>query len=104
MADGDTLVIGGLFTNSTVSDKAKIPFLGDIPGLGKLFTRTKDQKAKTELVFFITPHILRKNSDQKVITPPGEAERLREGGGCSVPPVPGASEKSNYPLPIPTLR
>jgi type II secretory pathway component GspD/PulD (secretin) len=107
MADGDTLVIGGLYTNSTVSDKAKVPFLGDIPGLGKLFTRVKDQKVKTELVFFITPHILRKNSDQKVITPPGEAERLRDGGGCRVPEAPdgpGASGKSQFPLPIPTLR
>ncbi len=104
MADGDTLVIGGLFTNSTVSDKAKVPFLGDVPGLGKLFTRVKDLKVKTELVFFITPHILRKNSDQKVITPPGEAERLREGGGCTVPETPGASGTSQYPIPIPTLR
>ena len=99
MADGDTLVIGGLYTNSTVSDKAKIPLLGDIPGLGKLFTRTKDQKVKTELVFFITPHILRKNADYKVITPPGEADRLREKGSpCAVP------EKSSFPIPVPSLR
>jgi len=104
MADGDTLWIGGLYTNSTVTDKAKIPFLGDIPGLGKLFTRTKDQKVKTELVFFITPHILRKNSDQKVITPPGEAERLREGGGCSVPERSGPSDAGATPRPIPSLR
>ncbi len=99
MADGDTLVIGGLYTNSTVSDKAKVPLLGDIPGLGKLFTRTKDQKVKTELVFFITPHILRKNADYKVIAPPGEAERLRECG----PPL-AAPEKSSFPIPVPTLR
>jgi type II secretory pathway component GspD/PulD (secretin) len=85
MADGDTLIIGGLYTNSTVSDKAKLPFLGDLPGIGKLFSRTKDQKVKTELVFFITPHILRKKTDFKVITPPGEAERLRNA--CD--PVPG---------------
>lgn len=99
MADGDTLVIGGLYTNSTVSDKSKVPLLGDIPGLGKLFTRTKDQKVKTELVFFITPHILRKNADYKVITPPGEAERLRENGApCAVP------EKSAFPIPVPSLR
>ena len=85
MADGDTLIIGGLYTNSTVSDKAKLPFLGDLPGIGKLFTRTKDQKVKTELVFFITPHILRKKTDYKIITPPGEEERLRNA--CD--PAPG---------------
>ena len=91
MGDGDTLVIGGLYTNSTVSDKAKLPFLGDIPCLGKLFTRTKDQKVKTELVFFITPHILRKKTDYKIITPPGEAERLRGESGPCAPPKAGPS-------------
>ena len=90
MADGDTLVIGGLFTNSTVSDKAKMPFLGDIPCIGKLFTRTKDQKVKTELVFWITPHILRKKTDYKIITPPAEVERLRGQEAC---PAPGTGEK-----------
>jgi type II secretory pathway component GspD/PulD (secretin) len=78
MADGDTLVIGGLITKSTVSDKAKIPLLGDIPLLGKLFTRTKDVETKTELTFWITPHILRKRADFKVIVPPGERERLEK--------------------------
>jgi type II secretory pathway component GspD/PulD (secretin) len=85
MADGETLIVGGLYTNSTVSDKAKIPLLADIPGLGKLFQRTKDQRVKTELVFFVTPHILRKRSDFRVIAPPGEAERLGE------PCTPGAT-------------
>lgn len=89
MADGDTLIIGGLFTNSTVSDKAKMPFLGDLPGIGKLFTRTKDQKVKTELVFWITPHILRKKTDYKIITPPAEADRLRGQESC---PTPGAEK------------
>jgi type II secretory pathway component GspD/PulD (secretin) len=91
MADGDTLIIGGLYTNSTVSDKAKLPFIGDLPCIGKLFTRTKDQKVKTELVFFITPHILRKKTDYKVITPPGEAERLRNA--CDAAPTPPKSTR-----------
>jgi len=78
MGDGDTLIIGGLYTNATVKDNAKFPFLGDIPCIGKLFTRTKDSKVKTELVFFITPHILRKKSDYTVITPPAEKLRLGE--------------------------
>jgi type IV pilus assembly protein PilQ len=81
LADGDTLVIGGLYTDSTLKDTAKVPFLGDIPGLGCLFTRTRDQKVKTELIFEITPHILRKRTDFKVISPPGEKERLEGAGG-----------------------
>jgi type II secretory pathway component GspD/PulD (secretin) len=85
LADGETLIVGGLYTTSTVSDKAKVPLLAEIPVVGKLFERTKDQKVKTELVFFVTPHILRKRSDFKVIVPPGEAERLGE------PCAPGAT-------------
>jgi type II secretory pathway component GspD/PulD (secretin) len=90
IADGDTLIIGGLYTSTSISDKAKVPFLSDIPGLGKLFTRVKDQKVKTELVFFITPHVLRKKVDYKVIVPPGEAERLR--GACDLP-APGDASR-----------
>lgn len=88
MADGDTLIIGGLYTNATLKDTAKFPFLGDIPCLGKLFTRVRDQKVKTELVFFITPHILRKKSDYKIITPPSEKERLDQGGATCPGPTP----------------
>jgi|GEM_PF-2898792 len=86
MADGDTFVIGGLYTDSTLKDTAKVPFLGDIPGLGALFTRTRDQKVKTELIFEITPHILRKRTDFKIITPPAEKERLEGAGGGRCPP------------------
>jgi type II secretory pathway component GspD/PulD (secretin) len=88
MADGETLVIGGLYTNATITDEAKIPLLSEIPGLGKLFTRTKDTTVKTELVFFITPHVLRKRTDFKVITPPMEADRLK---GDPSPCLPGPS-------------
>jgi type II secretory pathway component GspD/PulD (secretin) len=89
MADGETLIIGGLYTNATIVDKAKIPLLSDIPGLGALFTRTRDTCVKTELVFFITPHVLRKRTDFKVITPPMEEERLR---GDKAPCLPGSSK------------
>ena len=88
MADGETLIIGGLYTNATIVDKAKVPLLSDIPGLGALFTRSKDTSVKTELVFFITPHVLRKRTDFKVIAPPMEEQRLKGAeGGC----LPGSS-------------
>ena len=88
MADGETLVIGGLYTDTTLKDTAKIPFLGDIPCLGALFARVRDSKVKTELMFHITPHILRKKTDYKVIAPPGEKERLQET--CPAPGSPDA--------------
>ncbi len=69
-----------------------MPLLSQIPLLGKLFERTRDQDVKTELVFFVTPHILRKRTDYKVIVPPGEKERLESPGACE-PPLPPPSAR-----------
>src|SRR5205085_5480400 len=56
--DGQTAIIGGLMQNSQTTTDAKIPILGDIPGLGNLFKRKTKQGAKTELMIFLTPHIV----------------------------------------------
>jgi general secretion pathway protein D len=57
--DGQTVVIGGLMRNDKSSTESKIPFLGDIPLLGNLFKRKTKSDAKTELMIFLTPHIVR---------------------------------------------
>ncbi|MCA9313892.1 MAG: hypothetical protein H6806_03580 [Planctomycetes bacterium] len=92
LGDGETLVIGGLYTNGSTVEKARTPFLSDIPLLGELFTRTRETKAKTELIFILTPTIVRKTGELKVIVPPAELERLErvEGGKekCPCPPPP----------------
>lgn len=80
LGDGETLVIGGLYTNRTSTEKAKTPFLSDIPFLGELFTRTRETKQKTELIFILTPHIVRKTADLKIVVPPKELERLESAG------------------------
>jgi MSHA type pilus biogenesis protein MshL len=59
MGDGDTVVIGGLILNSTENKTKKVPIMGDIPYLGKLFQGKYDKKVKQELVIFITPRIVR---------------------------------------------
>jgi general secretion pathway protein D len=79
LADGETLVIGGLYTNSSVKEKAKTPILSDLPILGDILTRTRETKRKTELVFLLTPRIIRKNQDLKIVIPPSEVRRLEEG-------------------------
>jgi MSHA type pilus biogenesis protein MshL len=56
--DGTTVVIGGLIQTQTARNDTKIPLLGDIPYLGKLFTGTFRFKQKKELVIFVTPHIV----------------------------------------------
>ncbi len=76
--DGMTLVIGGLYSTSNINTKSQVPLLGDIPGLGVLFSRTRKSKVKTELSFFITPHILRQRLDHAVFAPPMEKQRLAD--------------------------
>jgi general secretion pathway protein D len=57
-ADGQTVIIGGLMANSKTVTDSRIPFLGDIPGLGLLFRRHVNKTTKTELMIFLTPHIV----------------------------------------------
>ena len=57
--DGDTIIIGGLIQSKTAKSVRKIPVLGDLPLVGKLFTGKFDAKKKTELVIFLTPSIVR---------------------------------------------
>ncbi len=56
--DGQTVIIGGLISDQKVDSRSKIPFLGDIPVLGVLFRRDTKATTKTELLIFLTPHIV----------------------------------------------
>lgn len=56
--DGETLVIAGLIKSKTTEVKKKVPFLGDIPVLGLLFQKKEKDETKTDLMIFITPHII----------------------------------------------
>lgn len=56
--NGETLVLGGIFDGDESSTVSKVPYLGDIPGLGWLFKSTTKENSKTELIIFLTPRIL----------------------------------------------
>lgn len=56
--DGDTLILGGMMIESEKKTVNKVPFFGDIPGLGVLFRGSKTEKSKSELVILITPKII----------------------------------------------
>jgi general secretion pathway protein D len=56
--DGQTIIIGGMMQNQKADAESKIPFLGDIPWLGNLFKRRIKMDAQTELLIFLTPHII----------------------------------------------
>ncbi len=56
--NGQPVIIGGLMQNNKTASDSKIPILGDIPLLGNLFKRQVKNNTKTELLIFLTPHIV----------------------------------------------
>lgn len=59
LMDGQSFAIGGLIKNNTTTNIKAFPILGEIPILGALFRSTEFQKDKTELVFIVTPHLVK---------------------------------------------
>ncbi|WP_194439091.1 pilus (MSHA type) biogenesis protein MshL [Vibrio fluminensis] len=70
--DGDVVVIGGLMKSNTIDQVSKVPFLGDVPGLGHLFRNKTKLQQKTELVILLKPTVVGVNTWQK------ELERSRD--------------------------
>jgi type IV pilus secretin PilQ/predicted competence protein len=60
VADGDTIVLGGIFETQDTKSVDKVPVLGDIPGLGALFRKNTTTVDRSELMIFVTPKILRR--------------------------------------------
>ncbi|OYW20063.1 MAG: hypothetical protein B7Z55_07835, partial [Planctomycetales bacterium 12-60-4] len=69
MEFGQTLVIGGLIATRYTSQTEKIPFLGELPGVGAAFRRTRYDTAETELLVLITPEYVSSLAPDQV--PPG---------------------------------
>ncbi len=59
VANGETVVLGGIFQSEVATQTTKTPFLGDIPYLGRLFKRTEHINERSELLIFITPKIIK---------------------------------------------
>ena len=66
--DGDILVLGGLIDEDVQETKRKVPFLGDIPLLGKLFQSTSSSITKRNLMVFVKPTIVRDSATIRSIT------------------------------------
>ena len=58
VANGDTVVLGGIFQDESSSQEEKVPWLGDVPGVGALFRRRANTSQKRELLIFVTPSIV----------------------------------------------
>jgi len=87
--DGETIILGGIIRNTVSTTTKKIPLLGDIPILGNLFKSTSHDKAKTELIVLLTPH---------VVSNPDDARRLRENSVKQLSPSTQKSLKDNPPV------
>ena len=62
-SDGETVVLGGLIRKSDVKLETKIPWFGDLPWVGAAFRYRTQQSEKRELIFIMTPHIVRSEAD-----------------------------------------
>ena len=74
--DGSTVVLGGLMREDVQKVEDKVPLLGDIPILGRLFRSSVDQRTKTNLVMFVTARLMRPDGDPT--RPDDEKEEIVE--------------------------
>jgi general secretion pathway protein D len=66
--DGQTIVIGGLIQENKNEAQTQVPCLGNLPVLGWAFKQTSERKRKTNLLIFITPHIITSPDDVRRVT------------------------------------
>lgn len=109
VADKDTVVIGGLMRDNITVNETKVPVLGDIPLLGWLFKARQTGIDKSNLLVFITPHIIRpyervrqildrklKERDEFLESGAGGNDPLRKYRDRMIRSLPDAKELSNY--------
>ena len=66
-ASGQTIVIGGLITTNNSTDHRKVPWLGDLPMVGKLFRYDSYSNRRTELLIILTPHVVLGSGDAEYL-------------------------------------
>lgn len=77
--NGETLVIAGLVTDNLTKIQSRVPVLGYIPVLGWFFQHTEDEHTKTELMIFLTPHIITATMDTAPAISPTAADAVVAG-------------------------
>ncbi len=94
LLNNQTLVIGGLIEDSQSHTVNKIPILGDLPLIGKLFQNNAVQNSRNDLIITVTPHIVQ----------PGDSNLFVDGNGV-LPAIPTAQPLPSIPTPqaLPTL-
>ena len=75
VSDQQTVVLGGLITRSDATEVRKVPWIGDVPWIGKAFRFEQENIERRELLIFLTPRIIRNSADNELIKQI-EAERM----------------------------
>jgi general secretion pathway protein D len=94
--DNETVILGGIIQRTVTSTVNKVPILGDIPILGKLFQSSSKDDQRTELLVFMTPRIVANNKDAQDVTTTAirqlgpETQNLIRSMGTTItlPPLP----------------
>ncbi len=88
VGDGRTVVIGGLISNRDEDGESKVPVLGDIPLIGRLFRYNRRDNDKVNLIVFLTPHVIRSPRDLDVVSS-DRRDTFRAGMRDTRAPLPG---------------
>jgi len=107
LMDGQSLAIAGLIKNNVTETLRKMPLLGDIPILGALFRSAEFQADRSELVFLITPRLVKPIDGELAVmptdnfTPPSRSEfilggQLEGSGHADIPPDRGSAADPGY--------
>lgn len=90
--DMETVVVAGLIQTDVIKTVRKVPFLGDLPWIGEAFTSRYNKVEDTEIVIFITPHIVKKR-DAEYITAKNMTDRDYVMQNSLTKHTPGSNEK-----------
>jgi general secretion pathway protein D len=101
LKDGETQVLAGLISDEERENAKKLPGLGDIPLIGRLFSSQKDEKNKTEIVLAITPRII-----SNISRPESDIQEYWSGTETGITDrpqivVPGGAATGNTPRTLP---
>ncbi len=79
--DGHTIVIGGLFRESSLIDRSQTPGLGNLPLIGALFRQQTDSTTREEIIIMLTPHIIKDDSAYSAVSEQAlkDLDKLRVG-------------------------
>ena len=109
LKDGETQILAGLISDEDRRSASRVPGLGDLPVLGRLFSQTRDASNKTEIVLLITPHLVRTlaRPEARAVEFPAGTEASAGAGsfGTAAPPPPQPSPQARpapaAPVPQP---